>query len=364
MTWRRVALVLALLVTLSGCGPVTFGVGMQKILSDILFGQPKPKPTPVVSPETSLPPIFIPPPAVTLPTDPCPVAPVGSPALKEAEVNVDNPPQNGVYRWMGTYQRQAAGSPAGTVYSNFENRYLLGSTNLGDYPATPLQGQPDHHFQFTTVQPDPYVRGDSEIITYTEQTYSPVNYNAALVQNNFDPNGGIDITEIRRVDQTGRTIEDFAPVKDGTNGNGEGVLIFALPLPAGNSGNTGLPTPDAPNPSSFSWEYATTDPVSQWTVRIAASEGNKRVRVDACGQIVDGWPVSANVQITKNDPATGLPYPSPLNQTWNYIVAPQYGGIIVMESITGDAGNGATIKTNEQLASLDWPPLPKGVGGT
>jgi hypothetical protein len=366
MTWRRGALVLALLVVLSGCGPVSFGVGMQKILSDILFGQPKPRPTPVQSPETPLPPIFLPPAPLSLPANPCPSAPLGTPAQKEAEVNVDNPPQNGVYRWMGTYKRSASSAVFhyGVVSSEFENRLIEQSTNLGDYPATPLQGQPDHHFQFTTVQPDPYVAGDTEVITFTEQTYSPVNYNAALLQNNFDPNGGIDITDIKRLDPKGRIIEEFAPVKNGTNGNGVGVLIFALPLPAGNSGNTGLPAPDAPSSTEFSWEYASTDPVSQWTIRIAASEANKRVRVDACGQIVEGWPVSANVLITKNDPATGVPYAAPLAQTWNFVIAPQYGGIIVQESISGDAGNGATISTTEQLASMDWPPLPKTAGGT
>jgi len=365
MKLRRGALVLALLLVLSGCGPTSFGVGMQKILSDILFGQPKPKPTPVQTPEIPLPPITsLPPVSFTLPPNPCPSAPLGAPALKEAQVNVDNPPQDGVYRWMGTYQRKGAGSPVPTTFSGFENRLLEQSTDLGDYPATPLQGQPDHHFTFKTVQPDPYVAGDTEVITYTMQTYSPVNYNAALIQDNFDPNGGIDITDITRLDATGQPIEEFAPVKNGTNGNGVGVLIFALPLPAGNSGNTGLPTPDAPNPAQFSWEYASSDPVNNWTIRIAASESNKRVRVDACGQIVDGWPVSANVLITKNDPATKVPYAAPLAQTWNFVIAPQYGGIIVSESITGDAGNGATINTNEQIASLDWPPLPKTGGGT
>ncbi len=359
MTWRRGITALGLVLVLSACGPSTFGVGMQKILSDILFGQPKPTPTPIPSPYVPLPPLTFVPPVISLPADPCPSAPVGTPALKEAEVNVDAPPQDGVYRWMSTYQRIPAGVRYGVAQSGFENRLIEDSKADPDYPATPVQGQPDHHFEFTTVQPDPYVEGDTEVITYSEQTYSPVNYNSALEQNNFDPNGGIDITDIKRLDAHGQTIEEFAPVK---NGNGEGLLIFALPLPAGNSGNTGLPAPDAPSATEFSWEYAASDPVSQWTIRIAASEGNKRVRVDACGQIVEGWPVSANVLIQKNDPATNAPYPGPLSQTWNFIIAPQYGGIIVSEAIDGDAGNGAVIHTSAQLATLDWPPLPAKAG--
>lgn len=362
MKLRQALLGVLLLVTLSACGPATFGVGMQRILSDILFGQPKPPaPKPVPSPETPLPPITtLPDFNFPEPVNPCPSAPVGTPALKESEVNVDAPPTDGVYKWMSSYHYSQPGS-FGPLRSGFDTRLIESSQNVGDYPATPAQGQPDHHFRFTEVMPDPYVKGDTQVITYDEQTYSPIDFNSASEQNNLDPNGGIDITDIKRLDPKGKIIEEFNPVK---NGNGAGLLVFALPLPAGNGGNTTGPTPDAPSSTEFSWEFTASDPVSQWTIRLAGSESNHRVRVDACGQIVDGWPVTANVQIVKNDPTTGIPYAGPLNQFWAFVVAPQYGGIIVQEAITGDAGNGATIAIQDQIASLDEQPLPAGTGGT
>ena len=363
MKTRKALIAGLLLIVLSACTPATYGVGMQKILSDILFGQPKPppSPSPAPSPETPLPPItFLPPPSLPEAVDPCPSAPLGTPALKESETNVDAPPTDGVYKWLTSTHYVPAGSVS-AVTSGFDTRLIEQSANLGDYPATPAQGQPDHHFQFTEVMPDPYEKGATEVITYQEQTYSPIDYNSASLQNNEDPNGGIAITDIKRFDPKGNLIEEFNPVK---NGNGAGVLVFALPLPAGNNGNTDAPTPDAPSTTEFSWEFTSVDPVSQWTIRIAGSEGSHRVRVDACGQIVDGWPVDANVQITKSDPTTHLPYAGPLNQVWHYVVAPQYGGLIVLETISGDAGNGATISISDQIASLDEAPLPPKTGGT
>jgi hypothetical protein len=46
------------------------------------------------------------------------------------------------------------------------------------------------------------------------------------------------------------------------------------------------------------------------------------------------------------------------------VEAPQYGGLIVQETISGDAGNGDTVAIEDQIASLDEAPLPAGTGGT
>ena len=360
---RSRALPLLLVLAIAGCGPTTFSAGMQRILSNILFGQPAPKKTPAPlppPPPAALPPIPIAPPPVVARQNPCPSAPVGSPALRPIDVNVSAPAQNGTYKWLAYSQIRGTAGNSG-VRSEFEQHYIEQAKQEADFPANPLQGQPDHHFTFTEVLPDMEVPGYTDIVSYAVQTYSPVNYNAIAFQDNFDPNGGVDITEIQRLDAAGNQVEDFNPVK---NGNGEGVLIFALPLPAGNGGNSGLPTPDAPDPDHFSWEYATSDPVSQWTIQIAASELNKQERVDACGQIVDAWPVEAKLFITKKDPATGLPYPNQLEQDWKYWVAPQYGGMIVKQSLSGDIGNGGTIDFFDQLASLDIAPLPRTEGST
>ncbi len=79
----------------------------------------------------------------------------------------------------------------------------------------------------------------------------------------------------------------------------------------------------------------------------------KRERVDACGEVVDGWLVQATQ--TFSGPAQTAP-----PRTYNYIVAPQLGGIIISEEVHTATAQGNTDVTFSlgQLKPAPLPPAP------
>jgi hypothetical protein len=380
----------ALAMFLSGCGPTGFNVGMERLISNVVFGmfQPKPQPSPQELPPLQAPSIPLPASidfGSNLPADnsPCPEAPPGTPADKAATTNVDSAATNGMYKWYSSYNRSVSGpGGGGSATSGFETREVIDAHYVGQ-DASSVGGQPDYVYQWTEVKPDPWQTGYVDELTYQARTYSnldnpPATFIlSATYSGNYDPDAGIDLIDLKRFKGTGRSgtlAEEFAPTQASHTVNGQvfsgtpGLLIFTLPVPGTSAGLPvvgGQPPSPVPNPTSngtnqFGWQAQASDPTHQWTEQINAFEGNQRVVVDACGAVVDGWPVTATLTISKNDPATGTPYTSPLTITWKYIVAPQYGGIIVSESFDGDSGYGSTVKTQEVLGSLQIAPLPKG----
>ncbi|HLF41313.1 MAG TPA: hypothetical protein VI854_07560, partial [Acidimicrobiia bacterium] len=73
-----------------------------------------------------------------------------------------------------------------------------------------------------------------------------------------------------------------------------------------------------------------------------------RERVDACGEIVDGWAVEATQTFSGQGTAT---------RTYKYIVAPQLGGIIVSEEFHATTPQGTTDLVIS-LGQLKPSPLP------
>jgi hypothetical protein len=76
----------------------------------------------------------------------------------------------------------------------------------------------------------------------------------------------------------------------------------------------------------------------------------KRERVDACGDVVDGWVVEST-QTFSGSAQTAPP------RTYRYIIAPQLGGIIVSEEIHTANPQGTTDVTLS-LGQLKPAPLP------
>ena len=116
---RRTLTFAAAGLVLSGCGPTGFSVGMERLISNVVFGvfNPKPQPSPQAEPLPEAPSIPLPLSidfGANLPVDnsPCPEAPPGTPADKAATTNVDSTSTDGEYRWYSTYTRTPSGSVA------------------------------------------------------------------------------------------------------------------------------------------------------------------------------------------------------------------------------------------------------------
>jgi len=75
-----------------------------------------------------------------------------------------------------------------------------------------------------------------------------------------------------------------------------------------------------------------------------------RERVDACGEIVDGWVVESTQ--TFSGTASAAP-----PRTYRYIIAPQFGGLIISEEIRTATAQGTTDVTLS-LAQVKPAPLP------
>jgi hypothetical protein len=138
-----------------------------------------------------------------------------------------------------------------------------------------------------------------------------------------DPERGISLVKLQRVDAQGNTSElTFSPA----------VLYFPLPVQPGEQfTSVGI---DARSGS-----------VLQHQARVL-----RRERVDACGEIVDGWAVEST-QTFSGSAQTSPP------RTYRYIVAPQLGGIIVSEEVHVTSPQGQTDAVFN-LGQLRPAPLP------
>ncbi|HEX6489280.1 MAG TPA: hypothetical protein VF137_10495 [Candidatus Dormibacteraeota bacterium] len=389
---RRALTLFAVGLALSACGPSGFEVGMERLISNVVFGFQQPKPA--EQPQAP----FLPPPSLPLlpatfpfgnplapaAQEPCPTAPPGTPG-EAATTNVDKAAKNGLYKWFSSYQRTPTGG-TGSTSSGFETRKIQGAKYDGTDVAS-AGAQTSYVYEWTSVQPDPFQQGYVDVLSFQSHSYSNLdNPPGTAVETpqssgNYDPYGGIDLTDLKRYDATNKLVEEFAPTSGSQTIGGQtfsgtpGLLIFTLPVPGVSAGPplignppyqgqyppTPLPYPPyAPGDNRFSWQATASDSAHQWTEVITAFEGNQRVVVDACGSVVDAWPMTTTLQITKNNPDTSLPYTAPLTLTWNFDVAPQFGGLIVYQTIQGDGGYGDTVKTQELLGSLQVAPLPKG----
>ena len=138
-----------------------------------------------------------------------------------------------------------------------------------------------------------------------------------------DPERGISLVKLQRVDAAGNSSElNFSP----------GVLYLPLEVVPGEE-----------------WNAVGIDPRTGSVLQNQAKVV-KRDRVDACGDVVDGWAVES----TQTFSGTGQTAPP---RTYRYIVAPQLGGIIISEEIHTATPQGTTDVTLS-LGQSKPSPLP------
>jgi hypothetical protein len=360
------------------------GVGIQKLAADIVFGvkpaadtpPPNLDPGPVTGgdattylPDTSSPaadpgtafggggfsgptgrtgprlPRVTP---IAPPKSTCPPAALTAFPAKEAGQSVEGVPTEGQYRWKRAGNQTVASLPNIKLpVAGFEQRLVRNVKKISETEYTFETVQPELAGNVTTistfkvkigavsktvsppVEPPDLTRPTSPVPlpitppgTQPPLPKPPVPGTVSV----GDPERGITLTKLQRVDAAGNTSElSFSP----------GVLYLPLDVVPGEEFNAvGIDS--------------RTGAVLQHQAKVV-----KRDRVDACGEVVDGWVVESTQTFT------GAAAASP-PRTYKYIVAPQLGGIIISEEIHTSTPQGTTdvVLSLGQLKPAPLPPAP------
>lgn len=346
---RFVAGLIAAVVVLAGC--VHHGdpkVSMKPFKADLVFG---------VKPPEGPPSLFTPPPAtsaeaarvqananVDLPdlsrlgfTKPrpgpsqvtvCPDAKSTATAPEEAPTNVPNLrlPAEGLYRWKkrGDFTITVVSATQKFTYGGLTRRAVVKATKVTD-PGDPASG---YSFTYRTIQPALF-SSNVVIMDWRVKTAAQfVQPAAATVNapNQGDPERGLALEAIRENDKDGN--------EQKTYNFPSGVLFFPLPIRSGTS-----------------WQASATDARTLETLSINA-QVTSHERIDACGNLVDGWRVNATLTYSGQENVT-IPY--------NYIVATQLGALIIEEDSHYQDTNGI-YDPKEIYAQIKPDPLPQSGG--
>jgi hypothetical protein len=355
----------ALAATTSGAcvQPDAPSVGIKALAADIVFGadpieEVEVQPTtfePPVSTEAAdevaaLPPqIFEPPAPKSFPRPPfevprtkktvtCPSAAVDEFPDITAPLNVPVGvlPKEGIYRWKKVgLQTTASGET--TVIEGFEERAIR---NLTVTPPDPIQTSPIPNppapapkvvnpdrmrYTFEVVQP---FRDGLAVTKYAVDTAArsaEQNSTAGdLRVTTGEPERGVVIDSVTYTDLGGTATQGtFAPVS--------GLLLTPLPIRTGEA-----------------FQSVAVDPVTQQAWRYDA-QLLKRDRVDACGEILEGWRTNGTLTVTGTEGG---------EREFSVIVSPQFGGIPISESTKGTDADGTQFDITYTIGQLEPSPFP------
>jgi hypothetical protein len=342
-------------VLVTGCvTPDSPGVQVRMLAADLVFGVPDEKPEAAVPADVALEldtpvqaggPPAIPPlpefpdmPQVLAPPAPeglvpCPPAgPNEFPDIAAAR-NVDTGvrPAPGVYRWKTAGKRKAPDT------LNFE----ITLKGFFEREIKAVKDTTGTHFSYQTVQTD-ILTADTVVTTYVVRT--DVESVRPAEESGFGdqpllpepaptitlpnpslgpPDRGITIERIERFDKKGKLKSTFEPVTP--------LLLLPLPVVAKTQFQS-----SAVDPTSFQ--------TITWDGTVKPAE-----RVDACGELVEGWLVTGTMQVSdgQNTAVT----------TREFVFAPQLGGTLVREKIVQES---AAINMNlEHTLGQVQPDKPK-----
>jgi hypothetical protein len=276
----------------------------------------------------------------------CPPAALTAFPAKEAGQQVEGVPAEGQYRWKRSGNQTVANLPNVKLpVAGFEQRLVRNVVKVSETEYTFETVQPELGTNITTistfkvkigavsknvsppVEPPDLTHPTSPVplpVKPPEGTQPtlpkpplPSNVSAG------DPERGISLVKLQRVDAAGNSSElTFSP----------GVLYLPLEIVPGEEFNAVGVDPR-------------TGSVLQHQAKVI-----KRDRVDACGEVVDGWIVESTQTFT--GPGQTAP-----PRTYRYIVAPQLGGIIISEEIHTSSPQGTT-DVVLSLGQLKPAPLP------
>jgi hypothetical protein len=278
----------------------------------------------------------------------CPPAALTAFPAKEAGQSVEGLPTQGQYRWKRSGTQTVANLPNVKLpVSGFEQRLVRNLVQVSETEYTFETVQPELSGNVTTistfkvkigavsktvappVEPPDLTRPTTPVpLPITPPGNQPALPKPPLPGNVSvgDPERGISLVKLQRVDAAGNSSElTFSP----------GVLYLPLDIVPGEEFNAVGIDPR-------------TGSVLQHQAKVI-----KRDRVDACGEVVDGWVVESTQTFT--GPGQAAP-----PRAYRYVVAPQLGGVIISEEIhtAGPQGTTDVVLSLAQLKPAALPPAP------
>jgi hypothetical protein len=275
----------------------------------------------------------------------CPPAALTAFPAQEAGQTVEGVPAEGQYRWKRSGTQTVATLPNVKLpVAGFEQRLVRNIVKVSETEYTFETAQPELGTNITTistfkvklgavsrnvtppVEPPNLTRPTSPVpLPITPPGTQPTLPKPPLPSNVSagDPERGISLVKLQRIDAAGNSSElTFSP----------GVLYLPLEIVPGEEFNAVGIDPR-------------TGAVLQHQAKVI-----KRDRVDACGEVVDGWVVESTQTFSGAGQAAAP-------RTYRYIVAPQLGGIIISEEIHISNAQGTT-DVVLSLGQLKPAPLP------
>ena len=253
----------------------------------------------------------------------CPAALPTAAAEAAADVVVTGAVREGVYKWKrsGTQllPNPAGGEPIRKEITGFEKRVIR---NVQPYDD-PLDPDAYTYEMVQTLIDRPVVQVRTFLVKPASQgQLAPGGAYAVDEPRVTEPEAGVSLLKVEEIAEDGTTLGTFEP----TNG----LLMIVFPV----------------DPSE-QFVGSAVDPKSgQAIMQQSAVRG--RGRVDACGDLVDGWRVESTQ--TRSDVAGEVGY--------NYLIAPQYGGVPILEEISTVSAEGVEINVTLSLGQLVPDPLP------
>ena len=307
------------------------GVGVVKFESSAVFGITPTKPVVPdfhvpdnlgsVVPDVPFEPRLLP----TPDPGPCPPAKLTAFPKQSATVSITGMPNEGVYRWKRSlFETKNSGlTPPEKAYP-----FLLQSRAI----RRVTKGTTGHDFDFEMVAPDDFVPGDTIITSFHVDT------NPALLVNRR-----VDSRTIGVVSVPGEDVRVAAPNDE------PGIFVSSIEVQDNKGTQLSLFKPVQPM-LILPLEGAIVRTGQQFrSVGIDASSGQAIVndgitgrtsRIDACGEIVEGYGVTLKQTLTQdintNDPAGAAATLANTQETRevSYTFATQYGGLPIGETLS------------------------------
>lgn len=318
---KRAVAVLPLLALVAGAcvKPDAPGIKVSPIEASLVFGVKEKPPVPVspfdpvdLTPEEPGDDFVFepldPPVNLTLPTvsrEFCPKAPPSAAVETPTEVDITGDPQQGLTRWkVDAYVTNPDGSRA-TAKRRYEGRIIR---NFKEVPpdADPRYQAGDKVFTFQMVQPsvnskDVYIVSTYEVRTTSLQNRPSLPAGPVQPPTAGQPERGLVLKRIESEDRNGQSVgQPFVPTT--------GLLLLPLPVT-----------------SAERFQSSAVDPKNGRSLALDATV-TQRARIDACGDLVDGWLVDGQLLDSTQ------PSPEPLG--YSFIVATQFGGQMISERFT------------------------------
>jgi hypothetical protein len=218
------------------------------------------------------------------------------------EVTITGIPLQGIFRWK--HSGSLTLSDTVVPFTGFEKRVVR---NYKKIDAA--------NFEFQTIQPSFQEAGkliESTFHVKTDGVNQTIDAPAGPVQGPTvrQPDGGVVLTKLQTLDSSGNPVGTaFAPVT--------GLLMLPIPVTADET-----------------WQSVAVDPKSGQTI-VQNATVSRRARIDACGDLVDGWAVTARQVVASiRNVATTMEPPQFGYFGYDYIVATQFGGMLIDERLT------------------------------